>query len=44
MQVVYKVSNFGEVKGGSGNASNGAAYGSDQFDNKYHSINLRFLF
>ena len=44
VQVVYKVSNFGEVKGGSGNASNGAAYGSDQFDNKYHSINLRFPF
>jgi len=44
IQIVYKISNFGEVKGGSGNASNGATYTSDKFDNKYQSINIRFLF
>lgn len=44
MQIVYKISNFGEVKGGSGTASNGATYYADQFDNKYQSINIRFPF
>ena len=44
MQLIYKMSNFGEVKGGSGKASNNATYYSDEFDNKYHSLNLRFLF
>lgn len=44
MQIVYKISNFGEVKGGSGTASNGATYYADQFDNKYQSIDIRFPF
>ena len=43
-QVIYKWSNFGEVEGGSGTASNGGTYHSDQFDNEYQSINIRFLF
>ena len=44
IELIYKISNFGEVKGGSGTASNSAAYTSDEFDNIYHSINMKFLF
>ena len=44
MQIVYKISNFGEVKGGSGTASNSATYYADEFDNKYQSIDIRFPF
>ena len=44
LQIVYKHSIFGEVKGGSGTASNGSAYVADEFDSKYESINLRFKF
>ena len=44
MQIVFKISNFGEVKGGSGTASNGATYYADQFDNRYQSIDIRFAF
>ena len=44
MQIVYKISYFGEVKGGSGTASNGGTYYADQFDNNYQSINIRFSF
>ena len=44
IQIVYKISNFGEVKGGSGTASNGATYYADEFDNRYQSIDIRFQF
>ena len=44
MQIVYKISNFGEVKGGSGTASNGGTYYADEFDNNYQSIDIRFPF
>ena len=44
MQIVYKISNFGDVKGGSGTASNSATYYADEFDNKYQSIDVRFPF
>tara|TARA_B100001175_G_C19345798_1_gene559774 strand:- start:234 stop:845 length:612 start_codon:yes stop_codon:yes gene_type:complete len=44
IQIVYKISNFGEVKGGSGTASNGSTYVADEFDNNYQSIDIRFKF
>tara|TARA_B100001093_G_C26743929_1_gene977959 strand:- start:119 stop:730 length:612 start_codon:yes stop_codon:yes gene_type:complete len=44
LQIVYKHSIFGEVKGGSGTASDGGTYVADEFDSKYDSINLRFKF
>ena len=44
VEFLFKYSDFGEVKGGSGTASNGATYVSDEFDNIYQSIGLRYKF
>ena len=43
-ELVFKHSNFGEVKGGSGTTSNGANYVADEFDNVYNSIVFKVKF
>ena len=39
-EIVFKHSDFGEVKGGSGTTSGSNAYAADEFDSVYKSIFL----
>ena len=43
-ELVFKHSNFGEVKGGSGKTSAGGTYNADEFDSKYNSIAFRIKY
>ena len=43
-EIVFKHSDFGEVKGGSGTTSNGNSYAADEFDSVYNSISLKYKF
>ena len=43
-ELVFKHSNFGEVKGGSGTTSSGGSYVADEFDNVYNSIVFKVKF
>ena len=43
-EIVFKQSEFGIVKGGSGKTPAGNRYNPDMFDNKIKSISLRYKF
>ena len=43
-ELVFKHTNFGEVKGGSGKTSAGDTYNADEFDSKYNSIAFRIKY
>ena len=43
-ELVFKHSNFGEVKGGSGKTSAGGTYNADEFDSIYNSIAFRIKY
>lgn len=43
-EIVFKQSEFGIVKGGSGTTAAGSTYNPDMFDNKIKSISLRYKF
>ena len=43
-EIVFKHSDFGEVKGGSGTTSGSNTYAADEFDSVYKSISLRYKF
>ena len=44
IEFLFKYSDFGEVQGGTGTASNSATYYADKFDNIYQSVVVRFKF
>ena len=43
-ELVFKHSNFGEIKGGSGKTSAGDTYVADEFDSEYNSIVFRIKY
>lgn len=43
-EIIYKYTDFGQTSGPSGTTKNGNAYVSDEFDNIYNSISLRYKF